>query len=67
MEKRRLGRTDIDVPTLCPGTMMFGDQINEFDAAAQMDLIVWGNAGTRLALNRNRFHTRSVSSRESQK
>ena len=38
MEKRRLGRTDLDVPALCLGTMMFGDQINERDAAAQMDL-----------------------------
>ncbi len=37
MEKRRLGRTDLDVPILCLGTMMFGDQINEPDAAAQMD------------------------------
>lgn len=37
MEKRRLGRTDLQVPALCLGTMMFGDQINESDAAAQMD------------------------------
>ena len=37
MEKRRLGRTDLDVPALCLGTMMFGDQISEPDAAAQMD------------------------------
>lgn len=36
MEKRRLGRTDIDVPALCLGTMMFGDQIDESGAAAQM-------------------------------
>ena len=38
MEKRRLGRTDLDVPTLCLGTMMFGDQINERDATAQMNI-----------------------------
>ena len=37
MEKRRLGRTDLDVPALCLGTMMYGDQIGEADAAAQMD------------------------------
>ena len=40
MEKRRLGRTDLDVPVLCLGTMMFGDQIDESDAAAQMDACV---------------------------
>ncbi|MEM9706039.1 MAG: aldo/keto reductase [Pseudomonadota bacterium] len=37
MEKRRLGRTDLSVSVLCLGTMMYGDQINEADAAAQMD------------------------------
>ncbi|MCK5748443.1 MAG: aldo/keto reductase [Oricola sp.] len=37
MEKRRLGRTDLNVPALCLGTMMYGDQISEADAAAQMD------------------------------
>ncbi|MEM8986311.1 MAG: aldo/keto reductase [Pseudomonadota bacterium] len=37
MEKRRLGRTDIDVSVLCLGTMMYGDQIGEADAFAQMD------------------------------
>ncbi len=37
MEKRRLGRTDLDVPKLCLGTMMYGEQIGEADAAAQMD------------------------------
>jgi len=37
MEKRRLGRTDLDVPALCLGTMMFGDQISEEDAVEQMD------------------------------
>ncbi|MEM9168188.1 MAG: aldo/keto reductase [Pseudomonadota bacterium] len=37
MERRRLGRTDIDVSVLCLGTMMYGDQIGEADAFAQMD------------------------------
>jgi aryl-alcohol dehydrogenase-like predicted oxidoreductase len=37
MEKRRLGRTDLEVPALCLGTMMFGDQISEADGFAQMD------------------------------
>lgn len=37
MEKRRLGRTDITVSTLCLGTMMYGDQIDEEAAFAQMD------------------------------
>lgn len=37
MEKRRLGRTDLDVPVLCLGTMMYGDQIAQSDAFAQMD------------------------------
>ncbi len=40
MEKRRLGRTDLDVPALCLGTMMYGDQINQADAFAQMDACV---------------------------
>ncbi len=37
MEKRSLGRTDIDVSVLCLGTMMYGEQIDEKDAFAQMD------------------------------
>jgi aryl-alcohol dehydrogenase-like predicted oxidoreductase len=37
MEKHRLGRTDLEVPALCLGTMMFGDQISEADGFAQMD------------------------------
>ncbi|WP_428408292.1 aldo/keto reductase [Hyphococcus sp.] len=37
MEKRRLGRTDLHVPALCLGTMMYGDQISEDEAALQMD------------------------------
>ncbi|MEM8771704.1 MAG: aldo/keto reductase [Pseudomonadota bacterium] len=40
MEKRRLGQTDLDVSILCLGTMMFGDQITESDARAQMDACV---------------------------
>jgi len=38
MEKRRLGRTDIDVSILCLGTMMYGDQIGSADAFEQMDI-----------------------------
>ena len=37
MEKRQLGRTDISVPALCLGTMMYGDQIPETEAFRQMD------------------------------
>ncbi len=37
MEKRRLGHTDIEVSCLCLGTMMYGDQMDEKDAFAQMD------------------------------
>ena len=37
MEKRRLGRTDLQVSALCLGTMMYGDQIDEREAARQMD------------------------------
>ncbi|MEM6852066.1 MAG: aldo/keto reductase [Pseudomonadota bacterium] len=37
MERRRLGRTDIDVSCLGLGTMMYGDQIGERDAFEQMD------------------------------
>ena len=38
LEFRPLGRTDIKVSSLCLGTMMYGDQINEADARAQMDV-----------------------------
>ncbi len=37
MEKRRLGRTDLHVPALCLGTMMYGDQIPEDEAVRHMD------------------------------
>jgi aryl-alcohol dehydrogenase-like predicted oxidoreductase len=37
MEKRRLGRTDIEVSALCLGTMTFGEQNSEAEGHAQMD------------------------------
>ena len=37
MEKRPLGRTGIDVTSLCLGTMMYGEQIGEELAFEQMD------------------------------
>lgn len=37
LERRPLGRTGETVPSLCLGTMMFGDQIGEADARRQMD------------------------------
>lgn len=37
LDRRPLGRTDIMVPSLCLGTMMYGDQIGEADAFRQMD------------------------------
>jgi len=37
MEKRRLGRTDLDVSAICLGTMTFGEQNTEADGHAQMD------------------------------
>jgi aryl-alcohol dehydrogenase-like predicted oxidoreductase len=38
MQKRRLGRTDLDVSRICLGTMTFGQQNTEADGFAQMDL-----------------------------
>lgn len=40
MQKRRLGRTDIMVSSLCLGTMTFGEQNTEAEGHAQMDLAV---------------------------
>ena len=37
MEKRRLGRTDIDVSVICLGTMTFGEQNTEAEGHAQLD------------------------------
>ncbi|MEO0398229.1 MAG: aldo/keto reductase [Pseudomonadota bacterium] len=37
MERRPLGNTDLTVPVLCLGSMMYGDQIPEKEAFAQMD------------------------------
>lgn len=38
MQRRRLGRTDLSVPALCLGAMMYGDQIDETEAFRQMDV-----------------------------
>lgn len=37
MEKRQLGRTDLDVTALCLGTMTWGEQNDESEAFDQMD------------------------------
>lgn len=37
MEKRRLGKTDIDVTSVCLGTMTWGEQNTEDEAHAQLD------------------------------
>ena len=37
LERRPLGRSGLTVPSLCLGTMMYGDQIDESDAQRQMD------------------------------
>ncbi|MEM9988250.1 MAG: aldo/keto reductase [Pseudomonadota bacterium] len=37
LERRPLGKTDITVSSLCLGTMMYGDQINEAESKKQMD------------------------------
>ncbi|BCH25511.1 NADP-dependent oxidoreductase [Mesorhizobium sp. L-8-10] len=38
MEKRRLGRTDLHVSSICLGTMTWGQQNTEAEGQAQMDL-----------------------------
>ena len=38
MKKRRLGRTDIEVSEICLGTMTWGEQNSESEAAAQLDI-----------------------------
>lgn len=38
MQKRRLGRTDLDVSVICLGTMTWGHQNTEAEGHAQMDL-----------------------------
>ncbi len=40
MEKRRLGRTGLEVTSLCLGTMTFGEQNTEADGHAQLDRAV---------------------------
>lgn len=37
LERRPLGRTDLTVPNLCLGTMMYGDQLDEAESFRQMD------------------------------
>ncbi len=37
MERRPLGRTDLKVPALCLGSMMYGEQIDQAEAFRQMD------------------------------
>ena len=37
LDRRPLGDSGLDVPSLCLGTMMYGDQIGEADAHRQMD------------------------------
>lgn len=40
LERRPLGRTDLTVPSLCLGTMMYGDQMDRDGAFRQMDRCV---------------------------
>ncbi len=40
MQYRKLGRTDINVSTLCLGTMTYGQQNTEADAHAQLDYAI---------------------------
>ena len=37
MERKRLGRSDLNVSKVCLGTMTFGEQNTEHDAHAQLD------------------------------
>ena len=40
MEKRKLGRTDLDVSQICLGTMTWGEQNTEQEAFEQLDYAV---------------------------
>lgn len=40
MEKRKLGRTDLDVSALCLGTMTYGEQNTQAEAYEQMDYAI---------------------------
>ncbi len=40
IDRRPLGRTGLNVSSLCLGTMMYGDQVDEAEARAQMDACV---------------------------
>jgi len=40
MDKRRLGRTDIETSSLCLGTMMFGTQLDRAESFRQMDVCI---------------------------
>ena len=40
MEKIFLGKTDIEVSTICLGTMTFGSQTDEKDSHSQLDIAI---------------------------
>ena len=40
LQRKQLGRTDLDVTTVCLGTMTFGEQNTELEAHAQLDYAV---------------------------
>lgn len=44
MKTNRLGRTDINVPVICLGTMTFGTQTPEAEAHAQIDMAIAAGA-----------------------